>query len=195
MIDPRLIDFLKKELKNRHSEEFLRQGLITKGWPIPTIDDSIKEAKRQINIESLTPLITQAQTPTVEQIKNISEKSAIERPSFDSHTLIISLIMFLVIASILTFTALVFFYMQGVMDYSVYDPTSGTNLKKTCIYENCSDLRDHALDFAKQKLLLSIIIGLITSLIILCPFNLSFISCQGYFLLALFISSKISLIN
>lgn len=180
MIDQRLIDFLKKELKNRHSEDFLRQGLITKGWPVPIVDESIREAKRQIGLESLIPLLNQTQTPTVDQIKSISEKPAIEKPVFDSHTITMIVVMFLIIAAILTFTSLVFFYMQGVMDYSVYDPVTQTNLKRTCIYQNCSDLRDHALGFAKQKMLLSIIIGVLTSLIIVVIY--SFVSFKKVFL-------------
>lgn len=190
MIDQRLIDFLKKELKNRHSEDFLRQGLITKGWPIQIIDDSIREAKRQISLESLTPLLSQ--TPTVEQIKSISEKSGVEKPVFDSHTITMLLVMFVIIAVILTFTSLVFFYMQGVMDYSVYDPVTQTNLKRTCIYQNCSDLRDHALNFAKQKIFLSIIIGILTSLIIVVIY--SFVSFKKVFLWIIQILFLISLL-
>ena len=172
MMDPKLVDFLKKEIKNGHSEDFLRQGLVTRGWPIETIDDSIKEAKRQINLESYISLTTKAETPSVQEIRNISERPIINKQKLNRPALTTSILIFIAISVILTFTALVFFYMQGVMDYKVFDPTTGTNLKRTCIYQNCSDLRDFALNFAKTKILLSLVIGIFVSFIIVLMYNL-----------------------
>ena len=172
MIDSSLVEFIKKELKNGHSEEFLRQGLINKGWPIDIVNDSIKEAKRQINLETYIQVTQTKETPSIEQIKTISDKPIIHKSRFDRNTLTISFIMFIVIAVIITFTSLVFFYMNGVMDYKIFDPVTGQTLERTCIYQNCQDLRDSALNFAKQRINLSIIIGLITSLLIVIVYNL-----------------------
>lgn len=172
MIDSRLVDFLKKEIKNGHSEEFLRQGLVTKGWPIDTINDSIKAAKGQINLEAYIPTTPRINVPSIQEVKRISDKPIIHKPKFDRNVLVLSIIMFLVVSVILTFTSLVFFYMNGVMDYTIYDPVTNQQLKRTCIYENCQDLRDFALNFAKTKITLSIIIGIITSLIIVVIYNL-----------------------
>ena len=172
MIDARLVDFIKKELKNGHSEEFLRQGLLTKGWPLDIVDDSIKEAKRQTTVEAYLTLAPKIETPTVEEVKRISDRPIIHKSRFDRYTLTISIVMFLVIAIIISFTSLVFFYMQGVMDYKIFDPVTGQTLSRQCVFQNCSDLRDFAIDFAKTKILTSLIIGLVTSISIVIIYNL-----------------------
>ena len=172
MIDQGLVEFLKKEIKGGHSEDFLRQGLISKGWPSDVVENSIGEAKRQIMLETYIPITGQPETPSLEEVKTISDKPIIHQSRFDRRTLSISILIFVIIGVILTFTTLVYFYMNGVMSYRLFDPVTGQSLDRTCIYQNCKDLRDFALDFAKQRLNMSIIIGIITSFLIVLIYNL-----------------------
>ena len=54
--------------------------------------------------------------------------------------------------------------MNGVIDYTIKDPATGKTLTKSCIYEDCSDMKDFAISNVKSHISLSLIISIILAI-------------------------------
>lgn len=162
-----IINFIKSNLEKGYSEGYLRDGLLAKNWPLDKINEAILIAKSQLKpkIEPKPEIKIQ---PKVE-IKRITyrEKKPISIKSISLTTL--SLIgIFLLI----TFSFLVYFYMNGIINYKIIDLNTQQEFQKSCLYEDCHDLRDSALTFTKSKFMLSIILGLAASFLIVTIYKL-----------------------
>ena len=164
MVNQSLINFIKNSLEKGYSEYFIRNGLIAKNWPLTEINESFFEAKKQI-----TPRIQEVVYQKKEFIEPKKEKKLAPKK------ILFPIISFVIVALILTFTFLVYFYMNGLMDYTIQTPTG--ELKKTCLNPDCSDMKEYALNYIKTKastinITNPIIIGIAISFLLVLLYNL-----------------------
>ena len=147
--DEQLVIFIITAFSKGFDEDHIRQGLLQKGWPIQKVQEAILEAKNrtsQVKTEQ-TEQKTQIEV-TPEKIKEIqgqSEEVKLKKTDTGKNILLIAF-SFLGIFLILSFTFLVFSYMQNIRDYRVANPQTGELLEKTCLNPDCSDMRKYAGD-------------------------------------------------
>ena len=162
MPDDSLVSFIKNALAKGYSEDYVRKGLLAKNWPLDKINEFILIAKSQ-----LLPKREPIKEPEIKIEPLLKPKKHVSAKAISITTL-----SFIGIFLLLTFTLLVYFYMNGVINYKVIDPTTDKEFKKSCLYQDCHDLRDAALVATKSKLILSIIIGFVTSALIVLVYRL-----------------------
>jgi len=164
MANQGLVNFIKEYLSKGFNEQALKQGLMQKGWPSPEIDQAFSEAKSlpQQKQEFKQPIKVK---PEIKEEKE-EEKQVIdlEKEPINKKKILYYGLSFLGISVILLFTLLVFFYMNGVIDYTIKDPATGKTLTKSCIYEDCSDMKDFAISNVKSHISLSLIISIILAI-------------------------------
>ena len=109
--------------------------LLKKGWALDHLERAFAELKKSPEkiIETKKP-----------------EKKFFDL-EFNRRKITMMVIGFIGIFLILSFTILVFFYMNAIIDYEV-TTESGEIIERTCLKEDCSDMREHAMDEAKGKL-------------------------------------------
>ncbi len=162
MANQNLVDFIKEYLSKGFNEQALKQGLMQKGWPLSEIDVAFTEAK----------YISQPKQETKQPIKvkpDVKEEKEelivdLEKSTIDKKKILYYGLSFLGIIVILLFTLLVFFYMNGVIDYTIKDPVTGKTLTKSCIYQDCSDMKQFAIDNVKSHILISLIISIVVAI-------------------------------
>jgi len=175
MADVTLLNFIKSTLSQGYDEIDIRKGLLSKGWPQNLIDEAFEEVNNEQKKEVLDQKeVSETITPqelkeTFSQPKqNVFEKIG-NKISLKGIT--VYSISFIAIFLILSFTVLIFYYMTGLMDYTVLDPASGNLVNGKCYQENCSDMKESAYNVAKDKLLFSSIIGLLAAFILVLVYK------------------------
>lgn len=198
MVDQTIVNFIKTALSKGYSDDYIINGLKSKNWPLPAINEALSVAKSQMKSEGSPqkvspqpqPQPTLQPTPASQltqktQVSIQPQKQNIEiKPKQDNvHKKQINLkayslptLAFLGIFLLITFTFSVYFYMDGVIHYEITDQ-NGITKTKYCLQQDCSDLKTFALKKATDNLVISIISGLIlTALIVvgylLVPLNL-----------------------
>jgi hypothetical protein len=188
MVDQNIINFIKNALSNGYSEDYVSNGLKAKGWPQSAINEALQVAKSQMKPQSVAkpgPLQQAANTqpqilkqpqqivikPQSQPIQIKSKTESAEKPkkSVSIKSISIPGLTFVGIFILLTFTILVYFYMDGITHYTIPDK-DGKLLTKQCTQSDCSDLRAFALSAANQKFVLSLIIGLVVSALIVITY-------------------------
>lgn len=146
--DDQLISFIVNAFIKGFNEDYIRQGLLQKGWPIQKVQESIQEAKKRLpqkqqEIQEQKPKIQ----VTPEKIKEIQGETSLTLKKTDiGKSILFISISFIGIFLILSFTFTVFEYMQNIREYTVTNPQTGEVLKKTCLSPDCSDMRKYAGD-------------------------------------------------
>jgi hypothetical protein len=152
---PILKQFIKESLDKGASETEIKNVLLSKGWKSEIIDSVFEGIEKPIKIKE-EPKIEQREEPRKEKkevkIKKVGEKK------FSPMKLLTYAISFIFITLILSGTFVVYFYIQGMNDYTITD-SSGEQLRKTCINEDCSDLKEYALENVKDKLTIAVLIS------------------------------------
>ena len=190
MVDQNIINFIKNALSSGYSDDYISNGLKAKGWPITAINEALQVAKSQMkpqpiakpgplqqaaNTQQQPQILKQPQQIVIKsqsqpiQIKPKSESTEKPKKSVSIKSISIPGLTFLGIFILLTFTLLVYFYMNGIMNYTIPDQ-SGNPLTKQCSQANCSDLRAFALSAANKNFVLSLIIGLVASALIVISY-------------------------
>ena len=164
MTNQTLVSFIRSTKAQGYDEIEIRKGLLKKGWPQKEIDDAFsvinqekekkvmekKKVSEKITPQELKETFSQPQPGFFEKIQR--------KISFKGMS--IYLISFIGILLIIGFTTLVFYYMIGLMDYTVLDPATGAVVNGKCYEENCSDMKESAYASAKEKIVLALLIGL-----------------------------------
>ncbi len=151
--------FVRESIEKGVSETEIKNVLTAKGWKPAAIADAFRGIKKPKPVKIKE---TKVEKPKKEKKK--PEKK--EGKKFEPVKIVAYLVSLLFLSLILTGTFVVFFYIQGMNDYEVTD-TSGNALTKTCLEEDCSDLKDHALTNVKDNLVLSILTSIGIALIAL----------------------------
>jgi hypothetical protein len=152
-----LKQFIRKSIEEGISETEIRNVLLSKGWKPQKIEESFRGIER--------PKPKKLEKPIIEKKKEeISKEEKPERKKITPMKIITYLISFIFITLILSGTFVVFFYIQGMNNYSITD-SSGNVLKKTCLNEDCSDLKEYALENVRDNVLLTILTSAIIALI------------------------------
>jgi len=178
-VDPKLIIFIKEALNKHFLKQEIKQALLSKGWSLFDIEAGFEEIKPEISKQPVTELKPKVFEPTFKpkpkpikketfkpKPKPIKTSSIIPKEN-KTRKIIIYILSFIVIAGILSFTFMVFYYMQGITSYEVKDPNTGQMIKGACLEENCSDMKGAALDFVKTKFIFSVIIGSLAAIVII----------------------------
>jgi len=165
--DYRLTSFIKEALNKHYSTDEIRKALLSKGWAPYDIDLAFNEVKPKIESYPSTEIKPKFIEPTFEYKKpkkeiafttKIKKEKFIPRENI-TRKIIVYFLAFIIISSILSFTFLVFYYMKGVTSYTIKDPNTGNQITGACLQENCSDMKGFALNFAKEKLMFSILVS------------------------------------
>ena len=102
------------------------------------------------------------------KIKKTGEKK------FSAMKLLTYVISFIFVSLVLSGTFVVYFYIQGMNDYTITD-SSGNELRKTYTNEDSSDLKEYALDNVRDNLTMAILISAGIALVaLILHFTLSF---------------------
>lgn len=183
-IDPMLIKFIKDALNKHFTKQEIKKALLSKGWSPFDINDALNEVKPNIAEHPSTevkekeffepkpykpefkPKPIKPAQPFKPKPKPLETSSVIPK-EHKSRKIIIYILTFIVIAGILSFTFMVFYYMQGITTYTITDPNTGQTITGACLEENCSDMKGAALDFVKTKFMLCILIGSLAALVII----------------------------
>ncbi len=150
-----LKQFIRKSLNEGISETEIRNVLLSKGWKPQELKEAFKGIERRKS--------KKLGKPTIEKKKGSFEEKP-EQKKITPMKIITYLISFIFITLVLSGTFVVYFYIQGMNDYSVTD-SSGNTLKKTCINEDCSDLKEHALKNVKDNILITILTSIGVALV------------------------------
>lgn len=192
MVDQKIVDFIKNALQKGYSEDYVIKGLKLKSWPLNLINETIAEAKSQMGsqkiqqqakaepqkpVQQTQPIIKpqpkelklEAKPLQITQQKSTSPK--ISKP-IPYRQISLYVLLFIGIFILLTFTILVYFYMNGIINYEIQDPITGTKYTKSCTQEDCSDLRAFALDSVKNMFTIILISGFILSVLIIIVYKL-----------------------
>ncbi len=163
MANQGLIDFIKEYLSKGFNKQALKQGLMQKGWPLSEIDQAFSEAESfsQLKQEFKQPIKIK---PEIKEEKEEEQIIDLEKEPINKKKILYYGLSFLGISVILLFTLLVFFYMNGVIDYTIKDPATGKTLTKSCIYQDCSDMKDFAISNVKSHISLSLIISIVLAI-------------------------------
>ncbi len=159
-----LIDFIKQARSKGYQDDLIRRSILDKGWPLEEVNVAFNILK---TTQEFTPYTIPIQKPIQEPKKEVQEKkktSSKEILKWASAGLGILLL--------LTFTFLVFFYMNALMDYAVVDSATQQESTNRCLNPDCSDLKEYALSAMKEKALLASIMSLITTITILAVYKL-----------------------
>jgi len=163
MANQQLIDFIKSARAKGHADDVLRRGLLEKGWALAEVNAAFFVLKE--NTTQQNPSFTPYMVP--EQKKEISK----ETPKVKEHNP--AALKYIVagfgILLLLSFTFLIFFYVSSMNDY--FKITLETQISK-CINPDCSDMKEFALNAAKDKILISLGIALILTALILFIYKL-----------------------
>lgn len=166
--EDQLVNFIVTAFNKGFDEDYIRQGLLQKGWPIQKVQEAILEAKKRLpQKQEQEPKQPQIQV-TQEKIKEIQEQTdevKLKRTDVGKNILLI-VFSFIGIFLILSFTFIVFEYMQNIREYRVPNPQTGELLEKTCLNPDCSDMRKYAGDqtlkeISAKKILNPIVIGFV----------------------------------
>lgn len=178
--DEQLISFILTAFNKGFDEDYIRQGLLQKGWPIQKVQECILEAKKRLPQKQEEVQIKKPQIEvTPEKIKEIqgqTEEVKLKRTDAGKNILLITF-SFLGIFLILSFTFLVYYYMQNIREYRVANPQTGELLEKTCLNPDCSDMRKYAGDqtlqqISSKKLLNPLVLGFILSALLVIIYEL-----------------------
>ncbi|MEK6974256.1 MAG: hypothetical protein AABW41_03410 [Nanoarchaeota archaeon] len=189
MVNQKIVDFIKNALQKGYSEDYIIKGLKAKNWPLNLINEAIATTKSQMSPQKIQQ---QAKTEVPKQTQQIIKPQpkelkleakplqiAQQKPTSPKISKPISFkqislyaLLFLGIFVLLTFTILVYFYMNGTINYEIQDPSTGTKYNKSCIQEDCSDLRAFALDSVRDKFVPILISGFILSGLIIIVYKL-----------------------
>jgi len=165
MVNIQLVEFIKKAIDLGYKEPEIKKKLIEKGWPLDEIDIAFRvmppqPLKKEIKLPFEKPSVNIKESEITDAFKNKKEPSGNQIPKFSIKSLILLIVIGFLIFVLISFSCLVFFYMNAVMDYTVSDPTTGEELTGRCTEDDCSDMRNYAMDKSKEKLDISIIIGI-----------------------------------
>jgi magnesium-transporting ATPase (P-type) len=150
--DP-LLKFIDNSLNEGISEREIRLALSIKGWKQEKVNDSFKKVKFPVIVQR------KEEKPQEPQKQKINFKSIIKY-----------LFYFLVLSFILSGTSLVYLYIQGMEDYSITN-VAGEELTKTCLEKDCSDMKQHAINYIYNSYMAYILVSLILSLFMLVTYG------------------------
>ena len=176
--DP-LSNFINKSLQKGVSEGEIRLALSSKGWKPELIDRSFRKAK----------------FPIIKQIKEEKPQQA-PKQKLNLKKIFKYLFAFVLISALLSGTAGVYLYIQG-MSSCVITTTTGEELRGTRLEEDCSDLKEHAFSYTYNNLLVYVVASLVITLVLLLLYGflpyknkIMWIYNIVYFLLLVFIVFK-----
>jgi hypothetical protein len=149
-----LKNFISNSQAKGIKDSEIRNALLAKKWPEALVAEGFADLRK--------PTITQK--PAITQKPTITQKPKKERKPFDWKMLVWYLVAFIVAATIITGTIFVYYYVVGLSDYTV--SVDGESLHGKCLQLNCSDMKGSAMEYANESLITMIIIGLISSLLI-----------------------------
>ncbi len=137
-----LKNFILKSRERGIKDETIRNALTAKRWPANLIEEGFKAAG---------PAQQTKQKP-IEQKKEEKPKKP-----FNWKMLLWYLLAFIVVSAIITGTIFVYYYVTGLSEYKVI--INGTEYHGRCLNTGCSDMKDYALNYAKENLQQMILIG------------------------------------
>tara|TARA_Y100000310_G_C20636100_1_gene791232 strand:+ start:1050 stop:1790 length:741 start_codon:yes stop_codon:yes gene_type:complete len=144
-----LSEFIEGSLKKGISEREIRLALSIKRWKPEVVDKAFRKAKFPVIIQRKEE---KPQTPPKQKInfKNVLKY----------------VLYFLVLSFILSGTSLVYLYIQGMSTYVITN-AAGEELTKTCLEENCSDLKEYALGHVYDNYMIYVLVSLVLAILML----------------------------
>jgi hypothetical protein len=148
--DQVLSSFINKALEKGYSKDKIRQSLLSKGWPIGKVNTALggtAEPAKEVEKPKAKPVVTRGK-------------------GFSAKKLFLYIMWFIIISTVLTVSISVFFYIQGMINYTVTDPNTGAQVTGVCLQEDCSDMREFVMEDIMNKLVLILSIALSIALVL-----------------------------
>ena len=175
MIDEKILAFLRDAIKKGYSEDYLKQGLISQGWPAQEIEEGISQVKKELSQPIVTEQKIIPEQPKIEpQFKPEEKPQPIltEKPKkliqFNYKSIGLYSGAFLGVLLVVFLTLSVYSYISGIKNYTVPDPQTGVPVTGHCLQSDpeCKLMKSFAMDKVKKSILTNILIGAIVSLLI-----------------------------
>ncbi|MBU1245955.1 MAG: hypothetical protein KKH88_00100 [Nanoarchaeota archaeon] len=152
-LNPDLLDYVKKALDAGYPKPQIRSALLAKDWPNNQIDLAFSKLEHPIR-KLAKPIIEKK--PVTKPEESIFKK---EKSKVNGKKIAFYIIAFLIVSAIFSFTFILFYYVDSIMEYEVVDPTTGQLKKGICLEEQCTDMKEHAMQEVKTKVTTSILYG------------------------------------
>ncbi len=121
-------------------DEEIKKALLTKRWPSDLIDMAFKELKP---VKEDKPSSTSFVKPKIQKKK--------PKKPFNFKKVLWYILGFIIMTAVLTGTFFVYNYVVGLSSYEV--TINGVSETGKCINLDCSDMKDHAFNYANDKLM------------------------------------------
>jgi len=166
--NPELLEYVKKALDAGYPKAQIRSALLAKEWPNEEIDLVFAELEKS-PIKKITEPITKKK-PIVKPKESIFKREKKEKPtketSFSWKKITLYIVAFIIVSTIFSFTFMLFYYVDSIMEYEVVDPSTGQLRKGVCLEDQCTDMKEHAINEVKEKVTSSVLYGVGAALLV-----------------------------
>jgi hypothetical protein len=146
-----LKQFIKKSRQKGISDQEIKTALLAKRWPADVVAKGFEG-------------------PAQVQEKVQEQKPKQPKKPFNFKLLMWYVLAFIVASIILTGTIFVYYYVLGLSEYTIN--VNGEEQRGKCLELDCSDMKDHAFDYAMDSIVLMLAIGIGAALLIVLLYAL-----------------------